>query len=70
MPFLVKTKPKIDISFGSKSDKPHNTPQHVIYHRDLDVRSILVYWDTLKTHLARLTFQDSPGMVHLVRPIT
>ena len=44
MPFFEKTKPKIDISFLSKSDKPHNAPTHVTYHRDLDVRSILVYW--------------------------
>ena len=47
LPFLAKTKPKIDISFDSKGDKPHDTPTHVTYHRDLDVRSILVYWDTL-----------------------
>ena len=47
MPFLVKTKPKIDNSFYSKNDQPHNTPKHVIYHCDLDVGSILVYWDTL-----------------------
>ena len=47
MPFLEKTKPKIDISFLSKNDKPHNAPTHVTYHRDLDDRSIIVYWDTL-----------------------
>ena len=48
MPFLVKTKSKIDIFLYSKNDKPHNTSKHVTYPRDLDVRSILVYWDTLK----------------------
>ena len=47
MPFLVETKPKIDIFVYSKNAKPHNTPKHATYHRDLDVRSILVYWDTL-----------------------
>ena len=46
-PLLVNTKPKTDISFDSNNAIPHNTPQHVTYHRDLDVRSILVYWDTL-----------------------
>ena len=44
MPFLVKTKPKTDISFDSKNNKPHNTPKHVTYHPKLDVRLILVYW--------------------------
>ena len=39
MPFLVKTKQKIDISFDSNKDKPHNTPKHVTYC-DLDTRSI------------------------------
>jgi len=47
MPFLVKTKPNIDISFDSKNAEPHNTPTHVIYHRDLDAGSILIYWHTL-----------------------
>ena len=43
MPFLVKTKPKIDISFDSKDAEPHNTPTNVTYNRDLDVGSILIY---------------------------
>ena len=47
LPFLVKVKPKIDISSDSKNDEPHNTPKHITYHRDLDVQSILIYWDTL-----------------------
>ena len=46
-PFLVKTKPKSDISFDSNDAVPHNTRQHVTYHRDLDLLSVLVYWDTL-----------------------
>ena len=37
MPFLVRTKQKIEISFDSNNDKPYNTPQSVIYHHDLDV---------------------------------
>ena len=49
MPFLVKTKPKIDIFVYSKNVKPHNTHKRVTYHCDLDVGSIIVYWDTL-TH--------------------
>ena len=46
-PFLVKTKPKIDISFDSKNAEPHNTTTHITYHRDPDVGSILIYWHTL-----------------------
>ena len=49
-PFLVKTKPKTGICFDSNNAIPHNTPQHVMYHHDLDVQSILVYWDTLMLH--------------------
>ena len=33
--------------FDSNNAIPNNTPQHVTYHRDLDVQSILVYWDAL-----------------------
>ena len=51
MPFLVKTKPKINISFDSKDAEPHNTPTNVTYHRDLDVGSILIYWHTLMEHV-------------------
>ena len=47
----MKTKPKTDISFDSNDAVPHNTRQHVTYHRDLDVQSILVYWDTLMPQL-------------------
>ena len=32
-----ENKTKDTISFDSNNDKPHNTPQPVIYHRDLDV---------------------------------
>ena len=47
MPFVVKPKPKIDISFVSRNDRPHNLPTHITYHGDLDVQLTLVYWDTL-----------------------
>ena len=46
-PFLVKTKPKIDISFDSKNAEPHYTPKHKTYQLDPDIGSILTYWHTL-----------------------
>ena len=58
-PFVVKRKPKIDISFDSKNHKPQNTPTHVTYHRDLEIGSILVYWHTLMLYFVKMAEESS-----------